>query len=90
MKWTTEQDRAGKLQGWLLATNTDEDRIELQYLQDDADGGKVCFANDGEAHRFVLGASVNGDALALAALAYLKEKSSGEYEAVLASQEATT
>lgn len=77
-EWTTKQDQAGKLQGWALF-GMDDGSCELQRIDfpDDDDDPELpappVFDDDEAAHAFVKTQAEGGDALALAALAYLRE-----------------
>ena len=85
-KWTNEQDKAGKLQGWAIFSTegTDHPPYELQRIQEDMpeDGCVVLFATDRGAHEFVKRQASQGDALALAALAWLKANSPEEHDTI--------
>ena len=86
-EWTSEQDLAGKLQGWaIFCTGGAEDHppYELQRIQEDMpeDGCVVLFAADRGAHEFVKRRASEGDDLALAALAWLKANSPEEYDTI--------
>ena len=87
-EWTSEQDKAGKLQGWAIFNtegNADHPRYELHRIQDDLpeDGCVVLFANDRGAHEFVKRQADQGEALALAALEFLKVNSPEEHNCIV-------
>jgi hypothetical protein len=73
MSWTREQDQEAKTQGWLLSNNIDSSDLEIQKLDDAIDGGSVRFEWDEDAVAFVEKQATSGDALALAALAFLAD-----------------
>jgi hypothetical protein len=74
MSWTREQDQAAKAQGWLLSNNIDDSTLEIQKLDDDVDGGSVCFEWDDDAVAFVEKQAASGDTLAIAALSFLADR----------------
>lgn len=89
MTWSDAQSYAAIAQGWDLFTTGGAEGHppwELQRIDFPEDESDAVFPGDQEAHEFVRRQAEAGDSLALAAIAFLEERSPEEHATVMESK----
>lgn len=92
--WSNEDEAAALAQGWAIFSTSRCAETEKELVNGKPYGHRPfelqrddemeVFESDDAAHAFVRDAAAKGDALALRALAHLKEVSPLEYDAIMA------